>query len=84
MTYRIARRAVDLVAASVALLVLLPLMLSISLAIAVSSRGAPLFRQRRVGRLGGEFRMWKFRTMVADAERRRADLVAQSTENDWL
>jgi lipopolysaccharide/colanic/teichoic acid biosynthesis glycosyltransferase len=84
MTYPLARRGLDVVAASVALVLLLPLMVAIALAIALSSRGAPLLRQRRVGRFGREFRMWKFRTMVADAERRRAELIAQSTENEWL
>jgi lipopolysaccharide/colanic/teichoic acid biosynthesis glycosyltransferase len=84
MTYRIARRALDVLVASVALVLLLPLLVAIALVIALSSPGAPLFRQRRVGRFGGEFRMWKFRTMVADAELRRADLVAQSTETEWL
>ena len=50
----------------------------------VGSRGAPLFRQSRVGRFGREFQMWKFRTRVADAERHRSELIAQSLENEWL
>lgn len=84
MTYRIARRGLDLVVASIAFGLLLPLMMAIALAITLSSRGTPLFRQPRVGRFGREFRMWKFRTMVADAERRRADLIAESSESAWL
>ena len=59
-------------------------MAALTLAIAVGSPGAPLFRQRRVGRFGRQFRMWKFRTMVLDAELLRAELVAQSTEREWL
>ena len=46
-------------------MLLLPLMLPLALLIVLASRGAPLFGQRRVGRFGREFRMWKFRTMVA-------------------
>ena len=84
MTYRMAKRGLDASAGSVALVVLLPLMLALALVIAVGSRGAPLFRQRRVGRFGREFQMWKFRTMVADAERRRSGLIAQSFESEWL
>ena len=55
-----------------ALVVLIPLLLVVALAIAGGSRGAPLFRQRRIGRFGREFRMWKFRTMVSNAEQLRA------------
>jgi lipopolysaccharide/colanic/teichoic acid biosynthesis glycosyltransferase len=84
MTYQMAKRGLDLSAASVALVLLLPLMLALALMIALASRGAPLFRQRRVGRSGREFQMWKFRTMVADAERRRSELIAQSLESEWL
>jgi lipopolysaccharide/colanic/teichoic acid biosynthesis glycosyltransferase len=84
MTYHTTKRGLDLTAASLALVLLLPLMLSVALAISLASRGAPLFGQRRVGRFGREFRMWKFRTMVADAEDRRADLIARSLESQWL
>jgi lipopolysaccharide/colanic/teichoic acid biosynthesis glycosyltransferase len=84
MMYRMAKRGLDASAASVALLVLLPLMLALALVIAMASRGAPLFRQSRVGRFGCEFHMWKFRTMVADAERHRSALIAHSLESEWL
>jgi lipopolysaccharide/colanic/teichoic acid biosynthesis glycosyltransferase len=84
MTYHATKRGLDLTAASLALVLLLPLMLVIALAIALASRAAPLFSQRRVGRFGREFRMWKFRTMVADAEDRRSELIARSLESEWL
>jgi lipopolysaccharide/colanic/teichoic acid biosynthesis glycosyltransferase len=84
VTYRLAKRAIDVSVAAAALAMLAPLMLALTVAIAVGSRGAPLFRQRRVGRLGRQFRMWKFRTMVCDAEQLRAELLAQSTERGWL
>jgi exopolysaccharide production protein ExoY len=83
-TYHLAKRTLDVLVASIALIVLIPVMVGVAIAIAAGSGGAPLFRQRRVGRFGREFRMWKFRTMVSDAEQRRSELVAHSRESDWL
>lgn len=83
-SYRLAKRTLDVSVASVALIVLSPLMLGVALAIGAGCRGAPLFRQRRVGRFGREFKMWKFRTMVSNAEQLRAELMARSRERDWL
>lgn len=66
----IAKRAVDVLAAALGLLLLAPLLGLIALAVKLDSRGPVFFRQERVG-LGGErFRMFKFRTMVVDAEAR--------------
>nr|WP_167108373.1 sugar transferase [Amycolatopsis granulosa] len=63
------RRAADLAVAATALVVLLPLLVVIALAIRLTSRGPAVYRQRRVGRNGRPFLIWKFRTMVANAER---------------
>ncbi|HXA55668.1 MAG TPA: sugar transferase [Solirubrobacteraceae bacterium] len=63
-----ARRALDLLVASVLLLVLAPLLAAIALAIRIDSRGPALFRQRRVGRNRKEFTIFKFRTMRCDAD----------------
>lgn len=82
-TYRVGKRALDVSVAVVALVLLIPLM-CVAMGIAAGSGGAPLFRQRRVGRFGREFTMWKFRTMVSDAEQRRAELIVHSQETDWL
>jgi lipopolysaccharide/colanic/teichoic acid biosynthesis glycosyltransferase len=62
-----AKRVFDLLVATVALVVLSPLLLAIALAVKLDSRGPVLFRQERVGRHGRPFRIHKFRTMVADA-----------------
>ena len=78
------KRAIDLVVAAVALLVLLPLLLVVALVLCATSPGAPLFRQRRIGRHGREFTMLKFRTMVAGAERLRPLLLGESRDGDWL
>ena len=84
MTYRVGKRALDVGVAGLALLLLAPLLIALAVAVGLGSRGAPLFRQRRVGRFGRQFWMWKFRTMVLDAEQRRAELLAQSREREWL
>ncbi len=62
------KRAVDLVAAGLGLLLLSPVLLGIAVAIKLDSRGPVFFRQRRWGRGGREFRIVKFRTMVDGAE----------------
>ncbi|HEY7484481.1 MAG TPA: sugar transferase [Streptosporangiaceae bacterium] len=73
----------DRVAALTALLVLAPLFAVISIAIRLNSHGPVLFRQTRIGRDGREFTVLKFRTMVADAERRKPALL-QRNEHDGL
>jgi lipopolysaccharide/colanic/teichoic acid biosynthesis glycosyltransferase len=67
---RAGKRALDLVGAAVALLLLAPLMLALALVIRLDSPGPVLFRQRRLGRGGRPFVLFKFRTMVVDAEQR--------------
>jgi lipopolysaccharide/colanic/teichoic acid biosynthesis glycosyltransferase len=62
------KRALDVTAAAVGLAVLSPLFAAIAIAIRLDSAGPVFFRQERVGRGGSPFRIWKFRTMVANAE----------------
>ena len=62
------KRLFDLTASLAGSLLLLPL--GAAIAVAVAADGGPVFfRQRRVGHQGREFRIWKFRTMVPDADR---------------
>lgn len=68
------KRVTDVVGASVALLLFAPLLLGASLAIKLTSPGPVFFRQPRVGRGRRVFQMLKLRTMVQDAEARRADV----------
>jgi lipopolysaccharide/colanic/teichoic acid biosynthesis glycosyltransferase len=63
------KRAFDLLASSCGLLLLSPALLALSLWIKLDSPGPVFFRQERVGRFGRLFRIHKFRTMVADAEK---------------
>jgi lipopolysaccharide/colanic/teichoic acid biosynthesis glycosyltransferase len=59
----------DMVVSAAVLICVLPLMLLIAIAIRVDSRGSVLYRGERIGRYGKKFKMYKFRTMVVDAER---------------
>ncbi len=64
-----AKRLFDLVCAGGGLLLLWPLLLAVGLCVWLGDRGPVLFGQERVGLGGRDFRMWKFRTMVVDAEK---------------
>jgi lipopolysaccharide/colanic/teichoic acid biosynthesis glycosyltransferase len=72
---RILKRAFDLTAATLGLLVLTPLFAAVALAIRLESNGAVFFRQVRRGVNGSTFRIYKFRTMVAEAEEKKAEVV---------
>jgi len=61
-------RALDVAGASVALALASPVLAVAALAIKLEDRGPVLYRQRRVGKDGGEFELLKLRTMVPDAE----------------
>lgn len=78
--YEITKRAFDVTVALPALLALSPLLLSIALAIKLDSPGPIFYRGYRAGQRGVAFRMWKFRTMVVDAE----SLGGPSTSADDL
>jgi exopolysaccharide biosynthesis polyprenyl glycosylphosphotransferase len=71
----IVKRSMDVAASTLGLVLVAPLWALIALAIKLDTRGPVFFRQRRVGRADREFDMLKFRTMVPDAERLKADLA---------
>lgn len=75
-SYMVVKRLMDVVGASVALVILALPMALLALAIKLESRGPVLFWQYRLGEDGIPFRFFKFRSMVADAEARRAELAA--------
>ncbi len=62
------KRAFDIIVSATALSLLFPLLLLIGLSVALSSPGGAFFRQVRVGRVGKEFRLYKFRTMRPGSE----------------
>jgi exopolysaccharide biosynthesis polyprenyl glycosylphosphotransferase len=68
---RLMKRALDLAASVIGLVVLSPLLSAIALAIRLDSNGPVFFRQTRVGRDGRHFKIVKFRSMVIDADARK-------------
>jgi lipopolysaccharide/colanic/teichoic acid biosynthesis glycosyltransferase len=80
----VVKRLLDVAVSCALLVALLPLIVLIALAIRLQSRGPVLFCQRRVGRGGRTFTMFKFRTMVVGADRARATLMERSTDPHWL
>ncbi|GAB7304632.1 sugar transferase [Clavibacter michiganensis] len=75
-----AKRAFDIVASTLILVLASPLFLAIAITIRLSTPGPVLFRQERVGIDGRPFQMLKFRTMVTDAEARLLELEKQSRD----
>ena len=73
------KRLLDVALAAVLLVVLLPLLLLMVMAIKLDSRGAVFFRQVRVGRNGREFDLYKFRSMVPEAEKMMEELYPGSS-----
>lgn len=81
---RIVKRAFDLLVSMLLLLLTAPLMLAIAVAIRLDSKGPILFRQTRVGENGVLFEMLKFRTMVADAESKRDQILQETAEGEII
>jgi exopolysaccharide biosynthesis polyprenyl glycosylphosphotransferase len=73
-----AKRVFDVVASGLAVALLSPVLLATAIAIRLESPGPVFFRQRRVGRNGRPFTMYKFRSMHVDAEQRLASLLARN------
>jgi exopolysaccharide biosynthesis polyprenyl glycosylphosphotransferase len=70
--------------ATIAFVLMVPFLALLCLAIRIDSRGAPLFRQTRVGRHGHDFTVYKLRTMHADAETLLESLREQNEAADGL
>ena len=81
---RLVKGAIDGFVSALALLLMAPVLLLIATAVRLDSRGPALFRQTRIGRNGQEFTMFKFRTMVVDAEARLGELAAINQNADGL
>jgi exopolysaccharide biosynthesis polyprenyl glycosylphosphotransferase len=81
---RTIKRLFDLVGATIGLLVMAPLMIAFAVAVKVDSKGPVFFRQRRVGRHGEHFHLFKFRTMVQDADRLKDSLRHRNEAQEGL
>jgi exopolysaccharide biosynthesis polyprenyl glycosylphosphotransferase len=71
---RVAKRTLDVVGASLGLILFSPLFILVALLVRLTSHGPAFFVQERCGLGGRRFRFYKFRTMVVDAEERKAEL----------
>ncbi len=81
---RLVKGAMDRTVATLALVVLAPLLLVVALAVRLDSPGPVLYRQERVGLNGRHFTMLKFRSMVADADRQVEALQAHNISDGLL
>lgn len=76
--YNFCKRLFDIVMSFIALIVLVPVFLIISLLIFLEDRHSPFFTQERCGKYGKSFRVYKFRTMCPDAEQKLQALQKQN------
>ncbi|MGY1630915.1 sugar transferase [Geodermatophilus sp. SYSU D01186] len=81
---RVVKGGLDRAAAGFAVVLMAPVLLTIAAAIKLTSPGPVLYRQERVGVNGQAFTMLKFRSMVVDADRQVADLMAQNISDGLL
>lgn len=80
----IVRRVIDVVVAATILIGASPLLLAVAVAVRLDSRGPAIFRQTRVGRLGSEFELVKFRGMYNDARTRWPELYDYSYSTEQI
>lgn len=76
--YEISKRVIDVVFSLIGLIVLSPIFIIIALAIKLESKGNIIFKQKRIGFNGREFYMYKFRSMVVNAEELKDKLQKQN------
>ncbi len=78
------KRVCDIVLSIVALLLLSPILLAIAIAVRLDSKGPILYGSERIGKKGRVFQCLKFRTMVPDAEKRRAEILHMNERDSIL
>ncbi len=78
------KRVVDIIFSSLALIVFAPVLLAVAIAVKLDSRGPIFYSSERIGKKGRVFRCTKFRTMVRDAEKRRADVMHMNERDGVL
>jgi exopolysaccharide biosynthesis polyprenyl glycosylphosphotransferase len=81
--YRL-KRWLDIIGALLGITIFMPLFIGIAIAIKLSSPGSIFFRQERVGLHGKVFWMWKFRTMIPNADTMQAALESQNQSRDGI
>ncbi len=78
LLYRFAKRTLDITASLFGLIILAPVFLATAIAIRLDSKGPVFFAQNRLGLKGRYFKMYKFRSMVVNAEQLLKDLEAKN------
>ncbi|MEA5573197.1 sugar transferase [Calothrix sp. UHCC 0171] len=78
------KRCFDLIFSAILIFLLAPVYLLIAILIKLDSPGCIFFCQKRVGLSGKEFKIWKFRTMIADADKIQAKLEAKNEIKDGV
>ena len=78
------KRVLDIILSALALLVLSPILLALSIAVRVDSKGPIFYGSERIGKKGRTFKCFKFRTMVPDAEKRRAEILHMNERDSIL
>jgi exopolysaccharide biosynthesis polyprenyl glycosylphosphotransferase len=78
------KRTLDIVFSSLMVILLFPILLAIAIAIKLDSQGPIFYLSNRIGKKGRVFRCIKFRTMVEDAEKRRAKLIHKNERDGVL
>lgn len=79
-TYKIFKRTVDASLAFALLLISLPISITVAILIKLTSRGPIIYRQRRVGKDGKLFTLYKFRTMFPEAEKQTGPIWAEADD----
>jgi exopolysaccharide biosynthesis polyprenyl glycosylphosphotransferase len=80
-TYFLAKRAIDIVGATIGLILLSPLLILTAILIKLTSPGPVVYSQVRVGKDGKHFNIYKFRTMRVDAEKHTGPVWASKNDN---
>nr|WP_238884721.1 sugar transferase [Clostridium sp. YIM B02551] len=75
MLYKVSKRLIDIIGSLAGLILLSPIILIVSVLIKLDSQGTIVFSQLRIGKNGQAFRMYKFRSMVTNAEELKARLL---------
>ncbi len=76
--YCFLKRTMDVICSCGGLIVLIPIFLLVAILIRLESKGNPIFSQERVGKDGKKFKMYKFRSMVANAEELKDKLYCEN------
>ena len=80
MFQKLIKNIIDLLLALIALIILSPVLVFVAILIKLDSKGPVFFKQKRLGKNGKIFKIWKFRTMIENAE--NIGLGLASAEND--